>query len=178
LNKNQIAKKYSRALISTVELQKVPSVIEELIAFSQMLDENRQLRLLFAGMIFSDEEKGKALGALLPRLKLSSETEKFLKLFVLQGHVAAIKEIIVASVNACNEKKKKATAVVISSVALDRKYTDRLKGALSVMTRKEIDIETEVDPSLLGGFIVKIGSTIYDSSLIGQLRLLRAELMK
>lgn len=178
MNKHQVAQKYSRALISNVALQDVPKTVEELVAFSQMMDANRKLRLLFAGMIFTEDEKGKALDALLPRLKLSPQTEKFLRLIIMQGHVAALKEIIIASINIYNEKKKKATAVVISSVALDRKYTDRLKSALSAMTQKDIDIETEVDPALLGGFIVKVGSTIYDSSLVGQLRLLRAELVR
>lgn len=178
MNKNQIAKKYSKALLSSVEISKIPIVIEELKAFSQIIDKNRKLKLLFAGQIFSEEEKDKALNAILPNLKFSSYTEKFLKLLVIQGHLAAMKEVIIASINAYNERQKKAAAVVISSVPLDKNYTERLKIALKAMTQKEIDVESQVDPSLLGGFIVKVGSTIYDSSLKGQLRLLRAELMK
>ena len=46
------------------------------------------------------------------------------------------------------------------------------------MTKRDVDIDSKIDPALLGGFIVKIGSTIYDSSLKGQLRLLRTELTK
>lgn len=178
MNKNQIAKKYSKALLGSVEISKIPVVIEELKAFSQLIDTNRKLKLLFAGQIFSEAEKERALGALLPGLKLSSHTEKFLKLIIVQGHLAAIKETIIASINAYNERQKKATAVVISSVPLDKNYTERLRIALKAMTQKEVDVESQVDPSLLGGFIVKVGSTIYDSSLKGQLRLLRAELMK
>ncbi|MBI5057280.1 MAG: ATP synthase F1 subunit delta [Nitrospirae bacterium] len=178
MNKNQIARKYSKALISNIELSKIPLVIEELKAFSKLVDANRKLKLLFAGMIFSEDEKGRALSALFPSLKFSADTEKYLKLLVLHGHLAAIREIIVAAVNAYNEKQKKATAVVISSVPLDKNYTDRLKNALKAMTQREIDIESQVDPSLLGGFVVRVGSTIYDSSLKGQLRLLRAELLR
>ncbi len=178
MNKHQIGKKYSKALISNVELGEVPKVIDELKTFSQLMDRNRKLKLLFAGMIFSEDEKNKGLSALLPRFRFSPHTEKFLKLFVMQGHLAAIREIIAASIGAYNERQKKATAVVVSSVPLDRQYADRLRQAIKAMTRKEIDIESQVDPSLLGGFIVKVGSTIYDSSLKGQIRLLRAELMK
>jgi len=178
LNKNQIAKKYSRAFLNNVEISQVSDVIEELKAFSGLVDANRKLKQLFAGQIFSEDEKGRALSAIFPSLKFSSNTEKFLKMVVIQGHLAAIREIITASIAAYNERQKKATAVVISSVPLDKNYTDRLKTALKAMTKKEIDIESQVEPSLLGGFIVKVGSTIYDSSLKGQLRLLRAELMK
>jgi len=178
LNKNQIAKKYSKALLGRVEITRIPSVIEELKAFSQLIDTNRKLKLLFSGQIFSEDEKEKALGAILPSLKFLSHTEKFLKLIVVQGHLAAIKEVIAATVNAYNERQKKATAVVISSVPLDKNYSERLKNVLKAMTQREIEIESQVDKSLLGGFIVKVGSSIYDSSLKGQLRLLRTELIK
>lgn len=178
MNKNQIAKKYSKALLGRVEIASIPSVIEELKAFSKLIDTNRKLKLLFTGQIFSEDEKDKALSALLPGLKFSSYTEKFLKLLVLQGHLAAIKEVIAAAMSAYNESQKKAAAVVISSVPLDKNYSERLRNVLKAMTHREIEIESQVDTSLLGGFIVKVGSTIYDSSLKGQLRLLRAELMK
>jgi ATP synthase F1 delta subunit len=178
LNKNQIAKKYSKALLGRIEISSIPSVIEELKAFSKLIDTNRKLKLLFTGQIFSEDEKNKALSAILPGLKFLSDTEKFLKLLVEQGHLAAIKEVIAATINAYNEMQKKATAVVISSVNLDKNYSERLRNVLKAMTHREIEIESHVDPSLLGGFIVKVGSTIYDSSLRGQLRLLRAELIK
>ncbi|MBI5100106.1 MAG: ATP synthase F1 subunit delta [Nitrospirae bacterium] len=178
MNKNQIAKKYSKALMGSVEISKIPAVIEELKAFSHLIDANRKLKLLFAGQIFSEDEKDKALSAILPSFKFLSYTEKFLKLLVIQGHIAAIKEVIAAAINAYNERQKKATAVLISSVSLDKNYTERLKNVLKEMTQRKIEIESQVDKSLLGGFIVKVGSTIYDSSLKGQLRLLRAELMK
>jgi ATP synthase F1 delta subunit len=178
MNKNQIAKKYSKALLGRVEIARIPSVIEEMKAFSKLIDTNRKLKLLFTGQIFSENEKDKALSAILPGLKFLSDTEKFLKLLVAQGHLAAIKEVIVATINAYNEMQKKATAVVVSSVPLDKNYSERLRNVLKAMTHREIEIESQVDTSLLGGFIVKVGSTIYDSSLKGQLRLLRAELMK
>lgn len=178
MNKNQIAKKYSRAIINSVEVTELPAMIEELKAFAGLINENRKLKLLFAGQIFSENEKGKAFEALVPALKFNANTAKYLKIIIIQGHLPAIKEIIVATINAYNDKQKKATAVVVSSVALDSTNTKRLKEALKKMTDREITIENETDESLLGGFIVKVGSTIFDSSVKGQLRLLKAELMR
>ena len=63
-------------------------------------------------------------------------------------------------------------------VALEEKYISRLKSALTSLTDREVQIESRLDPSLIGGFIVKVGSTVYDSSLKGQLQLLRAELTR
>jgi len=178
LNKNQIGKKYSRAIISSIGIADVPGVIEEFKSFSQLIDANRQLKLLFAGQIFNEHEKEKAFEALKPVLKFKPDTEKFLKLIIIQGHLIAIKEIITASVDAYNDRQKKATAVVLSSVALDGKSIQRLKDAVGLMTGRDITVENKIDTSLLGGFIVRVGSTIFDSSLKGQLRLLKTELMR
>jgi len=178
LNKNQIAKKYSKAIINSIDISGIPGIIDEFKAFSDLIDANRQLRLLFAGRIFSENEKEKAFKALAPLLKFNPNTEKFLRLIIVQGHLSALKEIITATFNIYNERQKKATAVVVSPVDLDSKYVQRLKKALKRMTDRDITIEKEIDKSLLGGFIVKVGSTIFDSSVKGQLRLLRAELMR
>ena len=178
MNKNQIAKKYSRAILNTVKLSDIPRLIEELKAFSSLIDDNRQLKLLFAGQIFTDEEKGKAFAAITPSLKFNAETGKFLNLIITQGYLTAMKEIIAYTINVYNEKQKKATAVVVSPVSLDKGYADRLKVALKNLIDRDVDIENEVDPSLLGGFVVRVGSTIYDSSVKGQLRLLKSELMR
>ncbi len=178
MNKNQIAKKYSRAIVSSVEISEIPVVIEELKAFSDLIDKNKQLKQLFAGQIFAEDEKSTALDALAPLLKFNANTEKFLKLIIVHGHISAIKEMITATIDVYNEKQKKATAIVISSVELSAKYNKRLKGALEKMTDREVTVENEIDDSLVGGFVVKMGSTIFDSSVKGQLRLLRAELLR
>lgn len=178
MNKNQIAKKYSRAIINSIEIKDVPAVIDELKAFSQLLDANRQMKLLFAGQIFSEGEKEKAFGSIVPALKFNAGTEKFLRLMIVQGHLSAVNEIISATVDVYNERQKKATAVVVSSVSLDDKNTERLKSALKQMTDREVTVENQIDESLLGGFIVRVGSTIFDSSVKGQLRLLKTELMR
>ena len=178
MNKNQIAKKYSRAIINSIEVTELPAMIEELKAFAGLIEKNRQLKLLFAGQIFSEKEKGDAFDALAPALKFTANTSKYLKIIIIQGHLSAINEVITATIAAYNDKQKKATAVVISSVTLDSTNTDRLKAALKKMTDREVTIENETDASLLGGFIVKVGSTIFDSSVKGQLRLLKAELLR
>jgi ATP synthase F1 delta subunit len=166
-----VAKKYSRLLISSVDVSDIPQVIEELKIFSNLIAANRNLKILYESPLFSEDEKGKALKDLLSHLKSSQQTEKFLKILILHGHLFAINEVIAASIAAYNEKLKKMTALVISSVALDKSYLNRLKNALKDMTRQDVDVENQVDTSLLGGFVVRMGSTIYDSSVKGQLRL-------
>ncbi len=178
MNKNQIGKKYSRAIINSLAIEDVPAVIDELKAFSQLMDGNRQLKLLFAGQIFAESEKEKAFNSIAPALKFNAGTEKFLRLMIVRGQLSAVNETISATVDVYNERQKKAAAVVVSSIALDDSNTERLKSALKQMTDREVTVENQVDESLLGGFIVRVGSTIFDSSVKGQLRLLKTELMR
>jgi ATP synthase F1 delta subunit len=178
MNKAQIAKKYSKVLINTVDTSDIPKVTKELSAFSKLIDTNRKLKLLFTSQIFSEDERNRALRELLPYLKISSQTEKFLKLIIIHGYLSAIKEIIKVSDSLYDEKLKRVTALVTTPVSLDEIHINRLKTALKTLTRREVEIKSQLDPSLLGGFIVKVGSTVYNSSLRGQLRLLKIELTK
>ena len=173
MNTKQIAKRYSRLMIDTVDMKDIPNVLKELSAFSNILETDRRLRIFFSSRIFSDEERDTAIKDILEHFKFSEEGRKFILRIVKQGHVQALKDIIKALTTAYNEKLKKAKAVVISPVSLDTGYIERLKEVLKRLTQKEIEIEKQIDPSLIGGFIVKVGSTIYDSSLRAQLRLLK-----
>ncbi len=178
MNKNQIAKRYSRILINTVDVSGIAGAIEGFKVFSGLVDANKKLKTLFVSRIFTEEEKDSALKELFLRLKITREAEKLLRLIIQQGHLSAIKEIVQASVAAYNEKLKKMTAVVVSPATLTAKHIERLKQSIKAFTHRDIEIESQIDPSLIGGFIVKAGSTIFDSSLKGQLRLLKAELMR
>jgi ATP synthase F1 delta subunit len=174
----QVAKRYAKVLINTVDLSVVPSVIEELRAFARLMDSDRRLRLLFGSHIFSEEEKERALKEVLSYMKAKEETGRLLNLIITQGVLHALKDIITSAISLYEEKMKRVTAEVISPVPLKAEHIETLRSALGVLTNRDVQIDNRLDPSLIGGFIVKVGSTIYDSSLKGQLMLLRAELTK
>ncbi|MBC8413891.1 MAG: ATP synthase F1 subunit delta [Nitrospira sp.] len=177
MTNNQIAKKYSHALMS-MTIADMPLVLKELQSFSKLLEIHRQLKLLFAGRIFTDDEQLAALDSLLQRLEFGSASGKFIKLVIAHGQLAAFKEIVHASEAAFNRQQNRVVATVTAPVKLDIQYIDKLKIVIENMTSKEVDIESRIDPDLLGGFVVNVGSTTYDSSVKGQLRLLRDRLVK
>lgn len=178
MRETRIAKKYGRVFVDTVSIKDAPKVLKELNAFSGLLDAYKKLKLLFVSPIFSEQERKLIIKELCPLLKASADTEKFLMRIVAQEHIAIIKEIIKAATTMHNEKLRKVKALVISPVALNGNSTVRLRDALKTITQRDVEMELNIDPSLIGGFIVKIESTIYDSSIKGQLRLLRAELTR
>ncbi len=66
----------------------------------------------------------------------------------------------------------------MTPIEISRDRENTLKASLKKMTDRDVDMEYVIDPSLLGGILVKIGSTMYDTSIKGQLRLLKDELIK
>jgi len=92
--------------------------------------------------------------------------------------VAALSEILKTATAIYLEKKKQAKAVVFTPVEVSKGHEERLKASLKKLLDRDVDIEYVMDPSLLGGILVKVGSTMYDSSVKGQLRLLKDELIK
>jgi ATP synthase F1 delta subunit len=178
LNKSQIAKKFSKALINKVETSEAPKVLEELGLFLKLLTSDKNIRIFFVSQLFSNDEKQKALKDVLSHINASAETGKFLNLAITEGVLSALKEIIKAAVALYEEKINKVTAQVTAPVALDDSHITRLKSALASITSRDVDIESDIDPSLIGGFIVKVGSTVYDSSIKGQLQMLKAELTR
>lgn len=178
MNKAHIAKKLSKSLIGRADISVIPRVTEELKVFSRLVESDRNIRLLFISQIFSEEEKRRALDEVLSYMKASGDTGKFLRLIISQKALPVLKETIKSVVLLYEEKLKKVTAEVTAPVALEEQYISRLKSALVSLTSREVDVESRVDPSLIGGFVVKVGSTVYDSSLKGQLQILKSELTR
>jgi len=66
----------------------------------------------------------------------------------------------------------------MSPIEISKDREGSLKASLKKITDRDVDLEYVIDPSLLGGILVKVGSTMYDTSIRGQLRLLKDELIK
>jgi len=175
---SQTSRRQARFLINTVDISKVPVVIDELKEFSRVIDSSKELKRLFLSPVFSDEEKERALDGLLSYMKAKEETKRFLNLLVKQGGISVIKDTINLVIDLYHERVNRISARILSAVPLNAEHVNRFKETLRSLTQREVEIETEIDPSIIGGFIVKTGSTIYDSSLKGQLMLLRRELTK
>jgi ATP synthase F1 delta subunit len=92
--------------------------------------------------------------------------------------IKALPEIIRMATSLYLEKKKKAKAIVMTPLQVTKEQENKLRSSLKKITDRELDIEYEIDPSLLGGILVRIGSTMYDTSIKSQLRLLKDELIK
>jgi len=172
------AKKYAKTLINVVGIDEVPRALAELGVIEETMAKSREFRNLLVNPVFSKEEKDKVLKLLAEKIKLSENSLKFIIHLSDNMAVTALPEIIRIATSIYREKKKRAKAVVMTPVEITDGYSERIKTSLEKLIKRDIDLEYVLDPSLLGGVLVKVGSTMYDSSIKGQLRLLKDELVK
>jgi len=178
MKRQQAVKRYAKMFLNSMGIDDMPKALEELSAVNGLMQKSKEFRGLLENPRFTREEKEKGVNEISERVKLSGSTVKFI-LYLSEHLVIASLDGLIQIVTAMYlEKKKKAKAIVVTPVDTQKKYEETLKSSLKQITGRDVDIEYVVDPSLLGGVLVKVGSSMYDSSIKGQLRLLRDDLIK
>jgi len=172
------ANRYAKALLRNVGIENAPQALTELISINDLMVRSKEFRSLLVNPRFTTDEKAGVIKSLAERLKISEGTVKFISHISEVGVIVALADIIRIATSLYLEKKKKAKAVVMTPIEISKDRENTLKASLKKITDSDVDLEYVIDPSLLGGILVKIGSTMYDTSIKGQLRLLKDELIK
>ncbi len=178
MKKVKQVKRFANALIRNVGIENAPRTIAELEVVNALTIKSKEFKSLLFNPQFTTEEREAVLKQLAEKIKLSEYTVKFVMYLSELGVIPALPAIIRSATNLYFEKKKKAKAVVMTPIGIGKEQENSLKSSLKKMIDRDVDIEYVMDPSLLGGILVKVGSTMYDTSIKSQLRLLRDELIK
>lgn len=172
-----VAERYASSLFDLArEAGSIDAVSADLDRFQALLEESGDLKRLVASPVFSAEEQQRAISAISAKAEFSGLVANFLKvvaanrrLFALPGMVRAFRQIAA-------EHRGEVTAEVTSAHALTAAQEKELKSALKGVTGKDVAVAVTVDPSLLGGLIVKVGSRQIDTSLRTKLSTLKLAL--
>lgn len=178
MKRRQEVKRYAKMFLNAVGIEDAQKAIDELTAIDGLMQKSREFKGLLENPLFTAENREKVLKDVSGRLNLSHNTVRFILHLSEQMMISTLPELIQVVTALYLEKKKRAKATVVFPIDTNRKYDDILKSSLKRLTGRDIDIEYIIDPSLLGGVLIKVGSTLYDSSLKGQLRLLKDDLIK
>ncbi len=169
-----VAERYASALFElATEARAVDKVAADLAAFGALIDGSPDLQRLIRNPVFTAEEQTGAVGALLAKAKIGGLAGNFIglvaskrRLFALPGMIAAFKQLVADSKGIV---RAEVTAAEQPSPAQMKDIAATLKG----MAGKEVMIDLKVDPSLIGGLVVKMGSRMVDASLKTKLNALR-----
>jgi F-type H+-transporting ATPase subunit delta len=166
-----LAGRYAVALFELARDQDALDVVAgDLGGFRSLLQESADLRRLIESPVLSREEQGRAVTALAERVGFARLTQQFLGLLARKRRLFALPEIITAYLAMLGEHKGEVSAEVTSAVALSEEQVAAVREQLSKAVGRTVSLATAVDPDLLGGLVVRVGSRMIDASVRTKLR--------
>src|SRR5436305_3995230 len=161
-----VSGRYATALFELARDEKsVDAVKTDLDRFDALLTESPDLLRLVRSPVFSAEAQSKALAAVLQKADIAGIAANFLKVLTANRRLFAVRDVIRAFRALVARFKGEATADVTVAEPLSDNNLDALKTALKSVTGKDVALNVKVDPSIIGGLVVKLGSRMVDSSL-------------
>jgi F-type H+-transporting ATPase subunit delta len=170
-----LAGRYASALFDLARDQRqIEAVGRSLDALGQALLDSKDFAELVASPLVSREEAGKAFAALGPQLGLDPITTNFVGVLARNGRKSELRAIIRAFRRLAAEHRGETTADVITARPLNDDQLAQLRQQLRARAGRDVNIDMQVDPAILGGIIVKLGSQQIDASIRTKLNRLAA----
>ena len=161
-----MAGRYATALFELALAENVlVAVRADLDRFDALLADSADLARLVRSPVFGAEEQTKALAAVLDRAGVGGLAAKFLKVVASNRRLFAVRDIIKAFRALVARHKGEVTAEVTLAEQPSEQHLAAVKDALKAVTKKDVQVDVKVDPTLIGGLVVKLGSRMVDTSL-------------
>ena len=173
-----LAGRYASALFDLArEQRQIDTVGKSLDNLNQALADSKDFNELVGSPLVSREEAGKAFAAISPQVGLDPITTNFLGVLARNGRKNELRSVIRAFRRLAAEHRGETIADVVTARPLNDDQLVQLKDKLRTRVGRDVNIETQVDPSILGGIVVKLGSQRIDASIRTKLNRL-AQAMK
>jgi F-type H+-transporting ATPase subunit delta len=166
-----VAGRYANALFELADnARSLDQVAQDLTTFRHLLAESLDLARLIASPVISRVLQGKALLAVLDAAGIKGLTRNFIGTVAHNGRARDLPAMATAFLAELARRRGETTAVVTSSVPLTPAQTQQLGDVLrSVLGGAKVSIDAHVDPDILGGLVVRVGSRLFDSSIRSKL---------
>jgi len=174
-----IAKRYAKALLEIgLKDGNYEALGQDLNRMADLLRESKELRVALWSPAFP-KPTHKAIGRRIgERLGLAPTALNFIELLIHRKRMDLFFQITKAYRDRCDEVAGRTRATLITSMDLPSGLVQEIKSQIESSTGKEVILSVEKDPSLIGGFLTKLGNVVYDGSLKTQLAKLRDDLYK
>src|SRR5262249_17615031 len=169
-----MAGRYATALFDLArETNAIEAGTADPARFAALVAASPDLTRLVRSPVFSAEEQLQALSAVLDRAGIGGLAANFLKLAASNRRLFAGRDMIKAFRALVAPHKSESTPPATVAQPLKDQHVDALRAALKAVTGKDVDLDVKVDPAILGGLVVKLGSRMVDSSLRTKLNAIR-----
>jgi len=161
-----LAGRYATALFGLArDENQIDAVTRSLDTLEAAIAESADFRALTTSPLVGRAEAGKAIRALTPTLGIDPTTAKFIGVLADNGRLSELKSVIKAVRQLAAGHRNETTAEITSAFPLDDKQVAALKSNLKTRIGRDVAIDAKVDPSLLGGLVVRLGSQMIDASI-------------
>jgi F-type H+-transporting ATPase subunit delta len=169
-----VANRYAHALVDIVMAPGSPlqpeAAVEQLAAVEALLKESTELRTALATPAIPTSRKRAVMGDLMEETGASELIRNFIFVVINHRRIASISDIREAFELQLDERQGIVRAEITSAAPLSEALSSGLESGLSKLTGKRMRLTFGVEPSLLGGVVARLGSTVYDGSVRGELR--------
>jgi F-type H+-transporting ATPase subunit delta len=174
-----IARRYAKALLLIgKEDSQVDIYRQEIEGFSALIEKEGALERAINNPLYNAEGRKKVLGSVLEKLALSRVMKSFLTLLFEKGRFGYLSSINDFYQKLADELEGIARASLVSATELSSETVDKIRNTLSDKTGKDIILEVEQDPGLIGGIVTRIGDLVLDGSIKTQLLNMRESLKR
>lgn len=171
-------RKYAQALGEVaVEARLEAEVLDQLQEFRKILTDHRELREALASPAYPLQVKREIIGRVADLLQLHQIVRNFLLLLEERGRLRQLPEIIAAYQRFLDDRRGILQVEAVLPHPLDERRVTGLGNRLERVLAKPVRLQVRVDESLIGGIVVRIGSTVYDGSVRAALRRVRERLV-
>ncbi|HEX9115521.1 MAG TPA: ATP synthase F1 subunit delta [Anaerolineae bacterium] len=173
-----VGTRYARAFADVViDLKLDPNAVrQEMKSIIEIVNANGDLRRVWESPAVTAEQKLKVLDALVQRAGLATAVRNFLAVLIDHRRMNMLASIAHQFELELNQRLGFSDAEIVSARELDAAERQALEARVAAITGKKVRAEYKLDVKLLGGAVVRLGSTIYDGSLRGQLHRMRTQL--
>ena len=169
-----IAARYATALFELAKEDKALKALEaDAEALAAALAVSPELAAMIASPVVSREEQGAAIAAIAKKMKLSALTANTLALMASKRRLFVLPQLVADVLARIAADRGEVTAEVTAAAALSDAQTKALAATLKARVGKDVKLKVAVDESLIGGLVVKLGSTMIDTSIKAKLAALQ-----
>ncbi|WP_435257890.1 F0F1 ATP synthase subunit delta [Thioclava sp. FR2] len=169
-----IAARYAAAVFDLAKEAKALKALEaDTDALAAALDASADLKSLIASPVVSREDQARAIGAVAAKMKVSDLVANTLQLMASKRRLFVLPQMLADLAARIAEDKGEVTAEVTSAAELSADQAKKLAATLKARVGKDVKLKTAVDESLIGGLVVKLGSTMIDTSVKARLAALQ-----
>ena len=173
----RFARPYARAAMEVAQSPERAALLrDELTTFEQVRKSSTDLQEMYANPGIDFDSKNKVTGAIAKRLGLSDLAVRLLDVLIRNRRINDLSDIIAGLATMIREATGTVAAEVRSASKLSSKEEADLRAMLERKVGANVDVDITVDASLIGGFVAKIGSEVYDASVSGKIEKFRESL--